>query len=57
MNINIFSYNFLYQKNVLEKAVKGRSERLKQEIDRKLSEDPNSLIINSINSTYSNRLK
>ncbi|HMQ68474.1 MAG TPA: hypothetical protein PKC58_05760 [Ignavibacteria bacterium] len=50
-------YNFLYQKNVLENAVKEDPVRLKEEIGRKLSEDPDGLIINSINSTYSNRLK
>ena len=50
-------YNFLYQKNVLDKAVTEDPAGLKNEINRKLSEDPDGVIINSISSTYSNRLK
>ncbi len=40
----------------LKKAVKENPSQVKKEIDRKLSEDPSGLIINSINSTYSNKL-
>jgi len=49
-------YNFLYQKNVLEKAASEYPEQLRSEMKRKLSEDQNGLIINSINNTYLNKL-
>lgn len=49
-------YNFLYQKNILEKAVVSDPELVKKEIQRLLAEQPNGLIINSINKTYSNKL-
>lgn len=49
-------YNFLYNKNVLEKGVKEEPERVKKELQRKLSEDPNGLIINSLNNSYSSKL-
>ncbi|MBK8551786.1 MAG: hypothetical protein IPL53_12265 [Ignavibacteria bacterium] len=49
-------YNLLYKKNVLEKASKEDPEQLKKEINRKLSEEPNGLIITSINNTYSSKL-
>ena len=49
-------YNFLYQKNVLEKAATEYPEQLRSEMKRKLSEDQNGLIINSINNTYLNKL-
>ncbi|MBV6477782.1 MAG: hypothetical protein HGGPFJEG_00526 [Ignavibacteria bacterium] len=49
-------YNLIYNKNVLEKAVKDNPETLKTEIKRKLSEDPNGLIISTINNNYSQKL-
>jgi hypothetical protein len=49
-------YNFLYQKNVLEKGIKDDPEQVRNEINRKLSEEPNGLFITSINNTYSNKL-
>lgn len=49
-------YNLLYQKNVLEKAVKDDPVRFKNELDRKLAEEPNGLIINEINRQYSTKL-
>ncbi len=49
-------YNFLYQKSVLEKAVTDDPEQLRSEIKRKTAQDPNGLIINSINNTYYSRL-
>ncbi|MEO8666313.1 MAG: hypothetical protein ABI462_12540 [Ignavibacteria bacterium] len=49
-------YNLLYQKNILDKAIKDDNERVKTEINRKLSEDPEGLIINNINNTYSTKL-
>ncbi len=48
-------YNFLYNKTVLEKGVKEEPERVKKELQRKLSEDPNGLIINSLNNSYSSK--
>ncbi|MDQ3019761.1 MAG: hypothetical protein M3R36_04210 [Bacteroidota bacterium] len=49
-------YNFLYQKNVLDKGIKDNPEQVKIELNRKLSEETNGLIITSINNTYSNKL-
>ncbi len=49
-------YNFLYQKNVLEKGITDQPEEVKKEIERKLSEEPNGVIITSINNTYSKKL-
>ncbi|HMS33544.1 MAG TPA: hypothetical protein PKC91_05595 [Ignavibacteria bacterium] len=49
-------YNFLYQKPVLEKAVTDDPEQLRSELKRKTAQDPNGLIINSINNTYYIRL-
>lgn len=50
-------YNFLYQKNILDKGIKEDPEQFRKEIERKLSEEPNGLIINSINNNYSKLLK
>ena len=49
-------YNLIYNKNVLEKAVKENPVQLKSEIKRKLSEEPNGLIISTINNNYSQKL-
>lgn len=49
-------YNFLYQKSVLEKAVTDDPEQLRSELKRKTAQDPNGLIINSINNTYLSKL-
>ncbi|MBL8007011.1 MAG: hypothetical protein JNJ56_05725 [Ignavibacteria bacterium] len=49
-------YNFLYQKNLLEKGINENPEQVKKELQRKLSEEPEGLIINSINKTYSSRI-
>lgn len=49
-------YNFLYQKNVLEKAVTDDPEQLRSELKRKTAQDPNGFIINSINNTYLSKL-
>ncbi len=50
-------YNLLYQKASLDKGIKEDNERVKSEITRKLSEEPEGLIINNINNTYSKLLK
>ena len=52
----ITPYNFLYQKSVIDKGISEDPERVKMEIQRKLSEEPEGLIINSINKTYSSKL-
>lgn len=49
-------YNFLYQKNVFEKAIKENPEQVKKEFQRKLSEEPNGVIITAISNAYSNKL-
>ncbi|MBX7043188.1 MAG: hypothetical protein K1X85_09810 [Ignavibacteria bacterium] len=49
-------YNLIYNKQVIENALKNDPERLKSEIGRKLSEDPNGLIINTINRNFASKL-
>ena len=49
-------YNLIYNKQILENAVKTDPDRLKSEIERKLSEDPNGLIINTINRNFASKL-
>ncbi|MEO6694647.1 MAG: hypothetical protein ABIY50_12760 [Ignavibacteria bacterium] len=49
-------YNFLYNKKLLEKGVTADRERAKQELQRKLSEDPQGLITISLNNAYSSKL-
>ena len=49
-------YNFLYQKNILDKGVSENPEQIKKEIQRKLSEEPNGVIITNINNNYSSKL-
>lgn len=49
-------YNFLYQKNILDKGVSENPEQVKKEIQRKLSEEPNGVIIANINNNYSSKL-
>jgi len=49
-------YNFLYQKNILEKGLSENPEQFKKELQRKMSEEPNGLIISSINNSYSSKL-
>jgi hypothetical protein len=50
-------YNFLYQKQILENAVRSDPDRVRSEIDRKLTEEPNGLIINTINNSFASKLK
>ena len=52
----ITPYNYMYQKKSIENAVVNDPERVKTEIDRKLKEEQNGLIINTINNTFSKSL-
>ncbi len=52
----VTAYNLLYQKSVLEKGLKDDPAQFKKELERNLTEEPNGLIINTINKTYSNKL-
>ena len=49
-------YNFLYNKNVLEKGVKEDPVQVKKELQRKLEEDPNGLIATALNNAYASKL-
>ena len=50
-------YNFGYQKQVLENGLKSDPERVKTEIQRKLAEEPNGAIINTIQNSLNTKLK
>lgn len=49
-------YNFMYQKNVLEKGLSEDRQKLKSEIERKQKEDPNGVVINSFVNYFGNKL-
>jgi hypothetical protein len=49
-------YNVIYQKNVLDKGVNADKETVKKEINRRLAEDPNGIIINSAIKLIGNKL-
>lgn len=49
-------YNFVYNKAMIEKGIKEDKETVKKEIQRKLAEEPNGMIINTFIQTYGNRL-
>lgn len=49
-------YNFLYQKNILDKGLTENPDQVKAEIQRKLSEEPNGIIITNINNNFSSKL-
>lgn len=49
-------YNLLYNKQVIESAVKNDPERLRSEIERKLAHEPNGLIINTIKNNFESKL-
>ncbi|MEP7145381.1 MAG: hypothetical protein ABI792_00075 [bacterium] len=51
----ITPYNLLYQKSVLDKGFREDIEQVRKEMNRKLTEEPQGLIINNINNTYSNK--
>lgn len=48
-------YNFLYNKNVIEKGIKENPEQVQKELQRKLTEEPGGLITNSMNNAYSSK--
>ncbi len=50
-------YNFGYQKQVLDNGFKNDPERVKAEIERKLAEEPNGAIINTIQNSLNTKLK
>lgn len=50
-------YNYAYNKSALEKGFNEDMPALKREIDRKLAEEPNGIIITSTVKIYGNRLK
>jgi len=49
-------YSFYYQKNFINKAVNDNIETLKKEINRKLSEDPQGIVISSFLQNYGNKI-
>lgn len=49
-------YNFGYQKQSIENGMKNDPERVKSEIDRKLSTEPNGVIINTIQNSLTSKL-
>jgi len=50
-------YNYAYNKPVLEKGINEDMVTLKKEIDRKLADDPNGVVISSTLKLYGNRIK
>ena len=50
-------YNYAYNKTVIEKGINDDMTVLKKEVDRKVSEDPNGIIITSTLKVYGNRIK
>ncbi|MGB3017855.1 MAG: hypothetical protein WBC65_08615 [Ignavibacteria bacterium] len=49
-------YNFGYQKQSIENGMKNDPARVKSEIDRKLSTEPNGVIINTIQNSLTSKL-
>lgn len=49
-------YNFAYNKEKLQEGLTGDKGRFKSEMDRKLAEDPNGLIINNFKAQFGNVL-
>ena len=49
-------YNVIYQKSTLDKGVNTDKETVKKEINRRLAEDPNGIIINSAIKLIGNKL-
>jgi hypothetical protein len=49
-------YNFVYNKPLLEKGIREDKETVKKELQRKMNEEPNGVIVNSFLQTYGNRL-
>ncbi|MGB9696633.1 MAG: hypothetical protein ACPL2D_05000 [Ignavibacteria bacterium] len=53
----ITPYTYAYQRQVIEKGITENLERVKQEIQRKSSEDSKSIVLNSILTVFGNRIK
>ncbi|HEX2787907.1 MAG TPA: hypothetical protein VHP32_08380 [Ignavibacteria bacterium] len=49
-------YNFVYNKALLEKGIREDKETVKKELQRKMNEEPNGVIVNSFLQTYGNKL-
>jgi hypothetical protein len=49
-------YNFVYNKPLIEKGIREDKETVKKELQRKMNEEPNGVIVNSFLQTYGNRL-
>ena len=52
----ITPYNVIYQKNMIEKGITENKAKVKEELNRKNSEEPNGVIINTVNKQYSNKI-
>jgi hypothetical protein len=50
-------YNYGYNKTVLEKGVNEDMVTFKKEVDRKLAEEPNGVVISSTLKIYGNKIK
>jgi hypothetical protein len=50
-------YNYAYNKPVLEKGINEDLPTLKKEIERKMAEEPNGVVISSTMKIYGNRIK
>jgi hypothetical protein len=50
-------YNYAYNKPVLEKGINEDLPTLKKEIERKIAEEPNGVVISSTMKIYGNRIK
>lgn len=49
-------YNYGYQRNIIDNAIKNDLQTVKNEINRKLNEDRNSIVINSILQIFGNKI-
>ncbi len=50
-------YNFVFQKQVLEKGLAENLPRIKEEVNRKKSEDPQGIILSAFLNTFGNKIK
>jgi hypothetical protein len=53
----INAYNFSFRRNVIDKAVSENKEGVKNEIIRKMNEEPEGFVINIINRNYWGKVK
>ncbi len=49
-------YNFMYQRTIIDKGINEDKEKLRNEINRRISEDPESLVLNSVLKQYGKRI-